>query len=252
MNTLSSPNKNTLVPQAAEAILNLMDHVDDIQCWIKDRHGAFVWANQALIRWCSTEGHTDDVIGKTDYDMFPKEIADRFREDDEKVLAGNPVINRVESVVGPDHLTSWNLTTKLPYRDSEGNVAGTVGITRPKEERSASQISSGLLKVMSHIRENYREPIEKEHLAELLQISVPELEALFQKELHMSPSHYLRRVRVRLACRDLVDSHLNYDEIAAKYGFFDQGDFFAQFLAETGENPRVYRSKLKERGVLRS
>ncbi|MEY5025754.1 MAG: HTH-type transcriptional activator RhaS [Verrucomicrobiota bacterium] len=252
MNSPVPPPSDSQLPKGAAAILELMNHLDDIQCWIKDRKGAFVWVNQCLQRWCSTEGHPEGIIGKTDYDLFPKEIADRFRADDEKVLAGKPVINRVEPVVGPDHLTSWNVTTKLPYYDEQGEVAGTVGITRPKDEKAPAQISSGLLKVMSHIREHFKEPLEKTHLAELLGIGVSELEALFQKELQMTPQQYLRRVRVRLACRDLVDSHLGYEEIASKYGFFDQGDFFAQFLAETGENPRVYRSNLEQRGVLRS
>ena len=227
-------------------MLQLMDHLDEVQCWIKDREGHFLWVNQTILRWTASS----EMIGKTDYDFFPKEIADRFRADDERVLAGKPVINRLEPVVGPDHLTSWNVTTKLPIRNEQGEIVGTVGITHPKEEHSPSRISAGMLKVMSYIREHFSEPIEKDALALLLDVPIDEVDAIFDKELKMSPHQYLRRVRVRLACRDLTDSHISYEEIASRYGFFDQGDFFAQFSAETGENPNVYRSHLKEIGAL--
>jgi AraC-like DNA-binding protein len=234
------------VQLAAIAMLQLMDHLDDVQCWIKDREGRFVWVNQTILRWTSCS----EMLGKTDYDFFPKEIADRFRADDDRVLAGKPVIHRLEPVVGPDHLTSWNVTTKLPVRNEKGEILGTVGITRPREEHSPSRISAGMLKVMSYIREHYSEPIEKDALALLLQVPVDQVDLSFERELKMSPQQYLRRVRVRLACRDLTDSGIGYEQIATRYGFFDQGDFFAQFLAETGENPSVYRSHLKEIGAL--
>jgi AraC-like DNA-binding protein len=244
------PNPQASLQMASNALLELMDHLEDVQCWIKDPEGRFVWVNQTLHRWCAAEINREGLLGKTDYDIFPKDIADRFRADDDRVLAGKPVIDRVEPVVGPDHLTSWNVTTKLPIRSEGGTVVGTVGITRPKEEHSPSRISSGMLRVMSHIRENFIEPLHKEHLASLLQAPVDQVDAIFEKELKMSPQHYLRRVRVRLACRDLTDSKISFEEIAARYGFFDQGDFFAQFLAEVGENPRVYRTHLQQIGAL--
>jgi PAS domain S-box-containing protein len=77
-------------------------------------------------------GQTEaEVIGKTDFDLFPREIAEAFFADDQTVLkTGQPVINREEKVVRPDGEVHWLLTTKVPWRDAGGNVIGLVGIGR--------------------------------------------------------------------------------------------------------------------------
>ena len=71
-----------------------------------------------------------DVIGKTDYDLSPAFLADQFRLDDEHVLAGNRIVDRIELVGQPDGLTVWNLTNKIPLVDADGSVVGTAGLTR--------------------------------------------------------------------------------------------------------------------------
>ena len=77
-------------------------------------------------------GQTEaEVIGKTDFDLFPKEIAEAFFADDQTVLkTGQPVVNREEKVVRPDGEVRWLLTTKVPWRDAGGNIIGLVGIGR--------------------------------------------------------------------------------------------------------------------------
>ena len=70
------------------------------------------------------------MIGKTDYDLSPAFLADQFRLDDEYVLAGNRIVDRIELVGQPDGLTVWNLTNKIPLVDAGGSVVGTAGLTR--------------------------------------------------------------------------------------------------------------------------
>jgi PAS domain S-box-containing protein len=71
----------------------------------------------------------DEAVGKTDFDVFPKEIADAFFADDQSVLKeGKPVINREEKIVMPDGVTRWLLTSKIPWRDASGKIVGLVGI----------------------------------------------------------------------------------------------------------------------------
>ena len=64
--------------------------------WAKDTNGIYQMANQAFadvlgLRW-------QDIIGKTDYDLFPKDQADKFREDDITVLATCGVLE-IEEIV---------------------------------------------------------------------------------------------------------------------------------------------------------
>src|SRR5580698_9735372 len=95
----------------------LFDCVKDVLVWVKDRDGRYCWVNRAfLINFAMDNRHgsgaagPQDVIGKTDYDLSPAFLADQFRLDDEYVLAGNRIVDRIEQVGQPDGLTVWNLT----------------------------------------------------------------------------------------------------------------------------------------------
>ncbi len=72
-----------------------------------------------------------EVLGKTDFDLFPPDIAKAFLADDQAVLkTGQPVVNREEKVIRPDGEVRWLLTSKVPWRDAHGNIIGLVGIGR--------------------------------------------------------------------------------------------------------------------------
>jgi two-component system sensor kinase FixL len=106
----------------------IIDNIPDC-IYAKDMAGRKTLANPAdLVNLrCKTEA---EAVGKSDFDLFPKDIAEKFWADDEKVLAGEPVINREEfylNIVGRKH---WLLTSKLPLRDAAGKVIGLVGIGR--------------------------------------------------------------------------------------------------------------------------
>jgi PAS domain S-box-containing protein len=106
----------------------LVDNIPDC-IYAKDTAGRKTLVNPAdLVNLrCKTEA---EAVGKNDFDLFPKEIAEKFWADDQKVLAGEPVINREEfylNIVGRKH---WLLTSKLPLRDPGGKIIGLVGIGR--------------------------------------------------------------------------------------------------------------------------
>jgi PAS domain S-box-containing protein len=73
----------------------------------------------------------EDIIGKTDEDLFPEDIAKETVNDDRHIIeTGLPIINKEEggeSIAGGEH---WVLTTKLPWRDKDGNIIGLFGISR--------------------------------------------------------------------------------------------------------------------------
>lgn len=108
-------------------IRTLIDHLPDA-IYAKDTDARKVMANPADLKnlGCKTEA---DAIGKSDFDLFPKEIAEAFFADDQAVLKGQPVINREEKVVLPNGETRWLLTSKIPWR-SNGDIIGLVGIGR--------------------------------------------------------------------------------------------------------------------------
>ena len=72
-----------------------------------------------------------DVLGKTDFDIYPREIASAFYDDDQSVLrTGTPVIDREEYYLAGDGRKRWLLTSKMPLHDGQGKVIGLVGVGR--------------------------------------------------------------------------------------------------------------------------
>ena len=102
--------------------------------YVKDTQARFAIANTAL---AGVGGNTPrEVIGKTDFDFHPQETARKFYADDRQVLdTGVPIINLEESVLGSDGQAVWVLTSKLPLRNSRGEVTGLVGIGLDITER---------------------------------------------------------------------------------------------------------------------
>ncbi|HUZ07153.1 MAG TPA: PAS domain-containing protein [Candidatus Paceibacterota bacterium] len=111
----------------------LIDNLPD-GIYAKDAEARKIMANPADLKnlGCKTEA---EAVGKSDFDFFPKQIAEAFFEDDQAVLKGQPVINREEKAVLPDGETRWLLTSKIPWRDVSGKIIGLVGIGRDITDR---------------------------------------------------------------------------------------------------------------------
>ncbi len=106
----------------------LIDHLPD-SIYAKDAAARKTLANPADLKnlRCRTEA---EAIGKTDFDLYPPEIAAKFFADDQAVLAGHAVHNREEYYFDADNRKHWLLTSKLPLQDEAGMIVGIVGIGR--------------------------------------------------------------------------------------------------------------------------
>ena len=111
-----------------QLLRTLIDNLPDA-IYAKDTAGRKTLVNPADLKnlRCRTEA---EAVGKNDFDLFPKDIAEKFWADDLRVIAGQPVINREEYLFDEDGRKRWLLTSKLPLRDHEGRIAGLIGIGR--------------------------------------------------------------------------------------------------------------------------
>ena len=107
--------------------------------YVKDIDGRKQIANKTDCRYSGFEWE-EDVTGKTDSDIYPPEIAERFVEDDQRVLIhGESVIGREEKLITRDGEIIWQLTTKLPLYDRNGRITGLVGIGSDITERKQAE-----------------------------------------------------------------------------------------------------------------
>ncbi len=117
--------------------LTLMDNLPDV-VYFKDWEGRFLQINQALARRFGL-AHPFEAIGKTDFDFFSPEHANVAHEDELEIIrSGRPMVGKEEMETWRDGQITWALTTKMPLRDSGGNIIGTFGISRDITERKQS------------------------------------------------------------------------------------------------------------------
>ena len=78
----------------------------------------------------------DEVLGKTDFDVFPHEMAkEMFDLDNSVIKSGKPIINRESVFVSNDGREHQFLISKIPLRDSDGAIQGLVGIGQDISDR---------------------------------------------------------------------------------------------------------------------
>jgi PAS domain S-box-containing protein len=81
-----------------------------------------------------------DVLGKNDFDFYPKDLAEGFYANDQKVMrTGEPTLNKEEYILTEKGQKRWLLSSKIPLRDSEGKIIGLVGIGRDITERKQAE-----------------------------------------------------------------------------------------------------------------
>ena len=95
--------------------------------------------NSAEVRYIGAKSETD-VLGKDDFGLYPRELAEKFFADDQLVMqTGKPVLNREEYVFDEKQQKRWLLTSKLPLRNHEGRIVGLVGIGRDITDRKQAE-----------------------------------------------------------------------------------------------------------------
>mgnify|MGYP003385774637 CR=1 FL=1 len=123
----------------------LPDHI-----YAKDKNGTYLIANRS---WLNARGtHDTDISGKTVHDFFPPKVAETLASQDREIVqTGIPIQNpehrlMIEHKEGETDKIRWGSTRKVPLRTVDGEIIGTVGISRDiTEEKDAA-----VRRAMSH------------------------------------------------------------------------------------------------------
>jgi AraC-like DNA-binding protein len=225
---------------------DLFDRLPGISLYVKDTEGHFVRTNQVL---CDLVGvaKPDDLVGRTDFDFFPPAIAAQYVAEDRRVIAADrPLANQVWLVPGSDGFPRLFLCNKIPLHARGGAVVGIAGVNRPYEH-STGRVEgySRLLKVVAFVTDHYREAIEVGDLAAEAELSVSQLQREFSRHFGITPTNYVREVRIGMARHLLETSDLPVSGIALECGFYDQSHFNHHFKTLTGLTPLKYRQRFR-------
>ncbi|MBS1140871.1 MAG: domain S-box [Proteobacteria bacterium] len=112
----------------------MMESTDDF-IYFKDRNHVFTGASQTLVAITQSTAHWTDLIGKTDYDVFPEPYADIYYRLEKQVFAGLEVAHEVQAYIGNDGRHGWVDNRKYPIRDATGEIVGLFGVARDVTEK---------------------------------------------------------------------------------------------------------------------
>ncbi len=113
---------------------------------VKDLESRFVLVNPAYADFLG-QAERSDLVGKTVFDVFPRDLAAQYVEDDQAVLrSGRPLINQESRTVDRSNNVRWHSVSKVPLRNTAGELVGLVSIARDITEakRADEQIEKQL------------------------------------------------------------------------------------------------------------
>jgi PAS domain S-box-containing protein len=110
--------------QQSHSLQALIDNLPHL-AWLKDKDGRYIAVNRGIAEVNSRA--KEEMLGKTDLDIWPCELAERYRADDAEVMATRRQKTVEEPIASPETLYE---TFKAPIIDTDGTVLGTVGFAR--------------------------------------------------------------------------------------------------------------------------
>ena len=122
------------------ALRNLLSSTEE-RLFFKDLESRFVLVSNGFLRAIAQDRPLEEVIGKTDFDLFSYPHASEAFADEQRVIAtGEPMQAKIERETYDDgRADAWVSTTKLPLRDAAGAIVGTWGISRDVTAQVAAE-----------------------------------------------------------------------------------------------------------------
>jgi AraC-like DNA-binding protein len=243
-------DRDAVVPCDPENLPDILDHLADVYFYVKDIDSRWQECNSAILTLFNA-AKKSDVLGKTDWDFYPEQIAKEIILDDRWVIeTGQPIVNKLEVIVDQAGRLLWVLTTKTPARNRDGAICGLLGLTRPVG--TTDMLPEGyrqFSRVIAHVESHYRTSLEISELAQIACLSESQFRKRFVKLFKISPSKFINRIRVQTAAKLLLSSDDPIAEIALQCGFCDQSYFTRQFSSFFGLTPKRYRDRQGKRGL---
>jgi PAS domain S-box-containing protein len=220
----------------------LFDYLPDVHFFAKDREGRILFASSGLVRLYGYSSE-ESFIGRTDFELLPRGLAEKFRKDDLRVIStGLPMIGIVELFPNAQGVPDWFLTDKLPLRTSDGKVMGVMGTIRGHRDAIAASPTPGDIDfIVDDLKKTFALDESIASLAERCRLSIRQFESRFKARYNLTPSQFRIRLRITKACELLRTTQQSVANVAVSTGFYDQSALSYHFKAIMGSTPLQYR-----------
>lgn len=150
---MSTPSTLSTEELEDSLLLRTMMQDSDDTIYFKDLNSKFILNSDTHAKQ-QGEFCAADMLGKDDYDYFPKAFADLCYQDEQRIIqTGTPIIGRVEKLVKEDGSIRWYMASKYPLYNHHGKIIGTWGtskdITHIKETEAALEAANKKLQQMN-------------------------------------------------------------------------------------------------------
>lgn len=230
----------------------LFDHIPGGYYFSKDKEGRFIYCNQNLLKLFNLSS-SDQLLGKTDFEILRHDLAREYREEDEMVMKeGQGYFNKTNLVVDQQGNISTFVTTKVPLKNEHGVLIGIEGFMQLQPETTQkdreSDVHHPFKSCLEFIENYFNENISIQTLADKSHMSKSTFSRKFRETFGESPSSYIKKFRLEMACKFLKAGH-HLSEVANRCGFCDQSHFTKDFRQYTSLTPRQYQIKYKNEAV---
>ncbi len=118
---------NTQLAREQGLLVSLLNSIPDL-IFYKDVNGVYLGCNAAFVEFVGRPA--EEIVGKSDFDLFPHEVAAFFREQDAEMMTRGQARHNDEWVDYPDGRRVLLDTLKVPFYDADKNLLGLIGISR--------------------------------------------------------------------------------------------------------------------------
>jgi PAS domain S-box-containing protein len=222
----------------------LFDHAQDIVFFVKDDQGRYLIVNEALVERHGFSSK-EQVLGKQASEICPGELGQTLTEQDHQLLRdGKPIHELLELHWYSPHRPGWCLTTKLPMRNSAGQVVGIIGISQDVRSPIANdEIPAGVTVALRYLEKNFAEAIGPTSLAEMAGLAPARFARIIKRVYRLTPNQLISKTRISAAVEMLAGSDRPIAEIASACGFYDHSAFTRAFRLAMGVSPSGFRNQ---------
>ena len=187
--------------------------------YFKDKDSHFIWVTESHAKQVGAKSAAD-MVGKSDFDFFPKDFAQSAKDTEMTIMAsGEAIVNMTEELVLDDDTVRYFMASKYPLYDDNGEIIGTWGISRDITDH---------LKLENDLQQSL---IKLQRLARVDDLSGLYNRRYFYEKLDKMTSYYSDRHEDGFFSLILIDVD-DMNSINERYGQ-QNGDIFLRTIAST-------------------